>query len=136
MEPENNALMVRQAFERVKTDFKLVLVGDAPYAAEYIKQVKDTCDPASSSPAPFTARGTGSSSRTALSTSRPLKLEALTQPLLKPWARGAMVLYLETPENSEVAGDAGIPFNGDLVERLQAAVDAHQAERSMWGAAP
>src|SRR6202030_2676105 len=33
MEPENNALMVRQAFEKVRTDFKLVLVGDAPYAA-------------------------------------------------------------------------------------------------------
>src|SRR6185312_1366628 len=44
MEPENNALVVRQAFEQVRTDYKLALVGDAPYAAEYIRQVKDTRD--------------------------------------------------------------------------------------------
>ena len=44
LEPENNALMVRQAFEKVRTDFKLALVGDAPYAADYIRQVKDTQD--------------------------------------------------------------------------------------------
>jgi glycosyltransferase involved in cell wall biosynthesis len=44
MEPENNALLVRQAFEKVETDFKLAIIGDAPYAADYIRQVKDTTD--------------------------------------------------------------------------------------------
>ena len=36
MEPENNGLLVREAFERVATDLKLALIGDAPYAADYI----------------------------------------------------------------------------------------------------
>src|SRR3954469_4936811 len=36
LEPENHALEVRQAFERVATPMKLALVGDAPYAEEYI----------------------------------------------------------------------------------------------------
>ena len=45
MEPENNALLVREAFERVATPFKLALVGDAPYAADYIRRVRDTRDP-------------------------------------------------------------------------------------------
>ena len=45
LEPENNALMLRHAFEQVRTKFKLVLVGDAPYSADYIRQVKDTRDP-------------------------------------------------------------------------------------------
>ena len=45
MEPENNGLLVREAFERVATDLKLALIGDAPYAADYIAQVRDTHDP-------------------------------------------------------------------------------------------
>ena len=45
MEPENNGLLVREAFERVTTDLKLALIGDAPYAADYIAQVRDTRDP-------------------------------------------------------------------------------------------
>jgi len=32
MEPENNGLLVREAFERAATDLKLALIGDAPYA--------------------------------------------------------------------------------------------------------
>ena len=37
LEPENNALLVREAFERVNTPLKLALIGDAPYAEEYIR---------------------------------------------------------------------------------------------------
>jgi glycosyltransferase involved in cell wall biosynthesis len=45
MEPENNALLVREAFEKIDTDFRLALIGDAPYAADYIRRVRDTRDP-------------------------------------------------------------------------------------------
>ena len=45
MEPENHPLEVRQAFESVRTDMRLALIGDAPYAQEYIRQVRDTRDP-------------------------------------------------------------------------------------------
>lgn len=45
MEPENNALLVREAFEQLDTDMKLALVGDAPYAHDYIRRVRDTKDP-------------------------------------------------------------------------------------------
>ena len=43
-EPENNPLIVVKAFERVRTSKKLVMVGDAPYAARYIEQVRATRD--------------------------------------------------------------------------------------------
>ena len=45
LEPENNALLVVQAFERVRTDKKLLIVGDAPYAHAYISKLKSTTDP-------------------------------------------------------------------------------------------
>src|SRR5262245_12692889 len=44
LEPENNAHLVIQAYQRVKTDLPLVIVGGAPYAAEYITQLKSTRD--------------------------------------------------------------------------------------------
>ncbi len=54
--------------------------------------------------------------------------------LIEAMGRGAMVLYLDTPENREVAGDAAVPFTKDnLVERLQWAVDLSAAERAAWG---
>lgn len=44
MEPENNALYVRESFERLDTACKLALIGDAPYAAAYIARVRATND--------------------------------------------------------------------------------------------
>src|SRR5581483_3813025 len=44
LEPENHALEVREAFERVATNYRLALIGDAPYAEDYIRRVRDTQD--------------------------------------------------------------------------------------------
>src|SRR6266446_4402810 len=41
MEPENNPLMVRTCFEKLSTDFRLALIGDAPYAPDYIREVRN-----------------------------------------------------------------------------------------------
>lgn len=43
-EPENNALEVREAYEEVKTNMPLIMVGDAPYAQDYVESVRDTRD--------------------------------------------------------------------------------------------
>src|SRR5437870_9612637 len=44
LEPENNAHVVIEAFEKVHTSKKLLIVGDAPYARSYIEQLKSTRD--------------------------------------------------------------------------------------------
>lgn len=44
MEPENNALLVVEAYRALRTQVPLVLVGDAPYASEYIAQVHAAAD--------------------------------------------------------------------------------------------
>jgi glycosyltransferase involved in cell wall biosynthesis len=44
--------------------------------------------------------------------------------------RGALVLYRNTPENAEVAGDAGIPFEpGELAGALRRALAMPEAAR-------
>src|SRR2546429_383055 len=40
LEPENNAHLVIEAFKRVRTAHKLLIVGDAPYARDYIADLK------------------------------------------------------------------------------------------------
>src|ERR671920_183863 len=40
LEPENNAAMVIEAFKRVRTPHRLLIVGDAPYAHEYIQNLR------------------------------------------------------------------------------------------------
>jgi len=41
---------------------------------------------------------------------------------------GALTLYLDAPENREVAGEAGIAFtHANLIEKLRAVTDAYEA---------
>jgi glycosyltransferase involved in cell wall biosynthesis len=42
------------------------------------------------------------------------------------------VLYLNTPENAEVAEGAGIPFEKDLTEKMAAVLAMSEAERTEW----
>jgi glycosyltransferase involved in cell wall biosynthesis len=45
-----------------------------------------------------------------------------------------LVLYLDTPENAEVAADVGIPFErGELTEKLNQVLAMTEAERAEWG---
>src|SRR6185436_17709769 len=44
LEPENNAHVVIEAFEKVRTEMPLLIVGDAPYAETYIQRLKSTGD--------------------------------------------------------------------------------------------
>jgi glycosyltransferase involved in cell wall biosynthesis len=135
MEPENNALMVRQAFERVHTDFKLAIVGDAPYAAEYIRQVKDTKDPRILIPGSIYGDAYRQLQSNCAVYIQATEVGGTHPALIESMGRGCMVLYYDTVENVEVAADAGIVFTDtdDLVQKLQNAVDAPIDERSQWG---
>lgn len=44
LEPENNALLVVEAYRNVETELPLVIVGDAPYAQSYIDKVRAAAD--------------------------------------------------------------------------------------------
>jgi glycosyltransferase involved in cell wall biosynthesis len=134
LEPENNALLVRQAFERVNTDMKLALIGNAPYAADYIRQVRATHDPRIVMPGAIYGEGYKQLQSHCFSYIHATEVGGTHPALIEAMGRGAMVLYLSTPENDEVAGDAGIPFDPDtLVSTMQGAAHASPAERAEWG---
>ncbi len=135
MEPENNALLVRHAFEQVKTDFKLVLVGDAPYAENYIREVKNTRDPRIVFPGAIYGEGYRQLQSHCAAYVQATEVGGTHPALIEAMGRGALVLYLDTPESCEVAGDSAIAFSNreDLITALQRAVDASPDERAEWG---
>ena len=124
LEPENNAHLVVSAFEKVKTDMKLVVVGDAPYNKEYIKNLKSTKDPRII----FTGYVFGQGYREFQSNAY-LYVQATevggTHPaLLEGMGYGNCVLANDVMEHREVLADAGVYFSGnhnenDLVDKIQ-----------------
>ena len=78
MEPENHrARSARRPSRQVDTPMKLALIGDAPYAHDYIRRVRDTTRPAHRDPRRhLRRRAIASWARTASPTSTPPKWAA------------------------------------------------------------
>lgn len=133
MEPENNALLVRQAFEKLSTEFKLALVGDAPYAHDYIREVRNTADPRIVMPGAIYGRGYHELQSHCFAYIHATEVGGTHPALIEAMGRGALVLYLNTPENAEVAGGAGLPFEPEsLTSCLERALDLNGPEREQW----
>ena len=130
LEPENNAHLVVRAFEQVKTDLKLVVVGDAPYSSEYIDNLKKTKDPRII----FTGYVFGLS-YPELQSNAYVYIQATevggTHPaLLEGMGYGNCVLANDVPEHREVLSDTGLYFTtqepGNLQKKLQGLLDNPQ----------
>ena len=123
LEPENNAQLVIEAFKRVRTPHKLLIVGDAPYAHEYIKHLRELAS--GDWRIVFTGFVFGDAYR-ALQQNAYCYIHATevggTHPaLLEAMGYGNCVLTLATPENVEAVGEAGIHYTDseDLAAKLQ-----------------
>jgi glycosyltransferase involved in cell wall biosynthesis len=123
LEPENNAHLVIEAFKKVRTAYRLLIVGDAPYAEQYINSLKASAR--GDKRIIFTGFVFGQDYR-ALQQNAYCYVHATevggTHPaLLEAMGYGNCVLTLATPENIEVVGEAGVPYADefDLAEKLQ-----------------
>jgi glycosyltransferase involved in cell wall biosynthesis len=133
MEPENNGLLVRESFEKVDTPLKLALIGDAPYAAEYITKVRDTKDPRVVMPGAIYGDGYRELGSHCFAYIHATEVGGTHPALIEAMGRGALTLYLDTPENAEVAGGAGLPFTHEnLPEVMELASIMPAPERLTW----
>ena len=150
-EPENNALLVVREYERSRTDRKLVMVGDAPYAASYIKTVKATRDPRIVFAGPVYGKGYAELQSHCLAYVHATEVGGTHPALVEAMGRRCALLYLDTPENREVVGPSGLVYTrrphslrqridelSDLGERaldeLRRASAREAAERYDWEA--
>lgn len=130
MEPENNALLVREAFEKVETTKKLALIGDAPYAQEYIARVRDTRDSRIVIPGAIYGDGYKELQSHCFAYVHATEVGGTHPALIEAMGRGALTLYLDNPENREVAGGVALDFQpGNLAQKLAYVLRCDEADR-------
>jgi glycosyltransferase involved in cell wall biosynthesis len=132
MEPENRALEVRQAFERTPAAMKLALIGDAPHARAYIERVRDTRDPRIVIPGAIYGLGYRELGSWCFAYIHATEVGGTHPALIEAMGRGNLVLYLETPENSEVCGDTGLPYRdeAELTARIIETLNMSEPDRA------
>jgi glycosyltransferase involved in cell wall biosynthesis len=135
LEPENNGLLVRQAFEHVDTSLKLALIGDAPYAGEYIRKIRETQDPRIVMPGAIYGAGYHELQSHSFAYIHATEVGGTHPALIEAMGRGAVILFLDTPENAEVAGGVGIAFTpANLAEKMRQAIGMSDGERGEMSA--
>ncbi len=127
MEPENNAHRVVEAFEKVKTSKKLVMVGDAPYSHDYIDHLKKTKDPRIIFTGYVFGQGYREFQSHAYFYIQATEVGGTHPALLEGMGFGNCILANKVPEHEEVVGDAGIYFSSvddkDLAAKIQQLCD-------------
>lgn len=110
LEPENNAHIVIEAFEKVRTDKPLLIVGDAPYAQKYIEQLRSTTDPRVRFTGAIYGAGYRELQSHAYAYIQATEVGGTHPALIEAMGVGNCIIAKDTPENREVAGDCGLFF--------------------------
>jgi len=128
LEPENNPHMLVEAWSRIPTvatrGMKLVVVGGAPYASEYINRVRRGADPRVIFPGYVFGPGYWELQRNAYLFCAPTEVGGTHPVILEALAAGNCVLVNDYRPNAETVGDAGVYFSGtegvpDLAMQLE-----------------
>ena len=137
-EPENNAHLVVKAFESVRTLKRLVVVGDAPYAAEYKLKVRATRDPRIIFPGAVYGSGYRELQAHAYCYIHATEVGGAHPALIEAMGQGNFIVANGTPENTEVLDSAGLIYRKnnveDLIRCLQDIAD-HPEEHALLKAA-
>jgi glycosyltransferase involved in cell wall biosynthesis len=139
LEPENNPHLLVEAFSRIDAvrarDMKLVVVGGAPYADEYIQEVMRSADPRVVFPGYVFGRGYWELQRHAYLFCAPTEVGGTHPVILEALAAGNCVLVNDHAPNQETVGDAGFYFSGaegldDLTLQLGRLIDSPELVES------
>ena len=135
LEPENNAEEVVREYRSVPGDTPLVVVGDAPYAADYIARLRAGADGRVRFPGAIYGAGYRELLAHAAVYVQATEVGGTHPALVEALGYGRVVCYYSTPENEEVAGGAGLPFDahapGSLAGLLARILD-DPAGHSVW----
>ena len=116
LEPENNPHVLVEAFSRIPAErargMKLAVVGGAPYAGEYIRQVHRSGDPRVVFPGYVFGDGYWELQRHAYAFCAPTEVGGTHPVILEALAAGNCVLVNDHAPNVETIGDAGLTFSG------------------------
>lgn len=126
--PENCVHHLVEAFDGLRTDLKCVIVGDAPYAEEYIRCLRATRTPNVLFTGYLFGEGYREFASNAYCFVEPSEVGGTHPALIEAMAFGNCVVVNDTPPNLEVMEDAGLAYDGrkgaeDLRRQLQRLID-------------
>ena len=123
LEPENNAQLVINAFEKANTEKKLIMVGDAPYAKKYITVLRKTKDPRIIFTGFVFGKGYREFQSHAYSYIHATEVGGTHPALIEAMGFGNGVLVNGTPENIETLGETGIIYKKNDVDDLKEKIE-------------
>jgi glycosyltransferase involved in cell wall biosynthesis len=111
-EPENNPDRVVEAYRTVGGKARLVLVGDAPYADEFIRRVRAlaSADPRVVLPGSVYGEGYRQLLFNARAYIHATEVGGTHPALVEAMGAGRVVFFLDNLPNREVVGSTGVPF--------------------------
>lgn len=138
--PENNVHELISAFENVRTEKKLVIVGDDPWGKEYLRSLKSTTDSRVIFTGGIYGEGYEQLQRSAYLFVLPDEVGGTHPSLVEAMGFGNCVLVNDTPSNLEVIGEAGFSYRGSegalgLRSQLQLLLDRPELVREYRGRA-
>lgn len=150
-EPENNPHKVVEAYRAVSGDLPLVMLGDAPYASDFIRSFTEGADRRVVFPGAIYGDGYRQLLSNALAYVQATEVGGTHPALVEALGYGNVILANGTPENREAAGDAALYFQArqpaslaermnwvlehpDDLDRLRRAAAERAAERFSWEA--
>lgn len=112
LEPENQALLVIEAYRDVPGSHPLLIVGDAPFADEYKRRLRQAAstDPRVRLVGAIYGEGYADLQRGALAYIQATSVGGTHPALIEAMAAGNLILAFATPENLEVTGGTALPF--------------------------
>jgi glycosyltransferase involved in cell wall biosynthesis len=108
--PENNAHLLVEAHRRLGTDWPLVIVGDAPYADDYIARLKASAGPEVRFPGYVFGDGYGELVHRCGVMCAPTEVGGTHPVIVEAMAAGAALVVSDHAPNLEVVGDAAAAF--------------------------
>jgi len=125
LEPENNAHVVIEAYQQVRTDLQLAIVGDAPYAGDYIRALRKTADPRICFTGAVYGMGYRILQSNAAAYVQATEVGGTHPALVEAMGHGNAIVANDVPEHRETLGEAGHYYRGsaDLAHQLQALLD-------------
>jgi glycosyltransferase involved in cell wall biosynthesis len=134
LEPENNPDLVLRGWREVHTEWPLVMVGDNRYDPGYLERLKSMGDERVRFTGAIYGDGYWALQKHAGIFVFACEIGGVHPALIEAMAAGNPVLYLDTPENAETAGDAAICYRkseDDLREKLQVLLDDSSARQKL-----
>jgi len=134
LEPENNPDLVLRSWRNVRSDWPLVMVGDNRYDPGYLERLKALGDERVRFTGAIYGDGYWALQKHAGVFVFACEVGGVHPALIEAMAASNPVLYLDTPENSETAGDAAMRYEkseADLTAKLQSLLDDAPAREQL-----